>query len=178
MTGMLERRRAALVVVDVQEAFRAAVGEFESVARGAGVLVEGARLLGLPIVVTQQYPQGLGETVPEVADHLVDIPRLDKMAFSACRAEGFDLGEREQALVCGIETHVCVSQTVHDLIERGIEVHVATDAVSSRTAANRRVGLAKMERAGAVLSSVETALFELVGEAGTDEFRAVQRLVK
>jgi len=100
------------------------------------------------------------------------------LAFSACRADGFDLDGREQALVCGIETHVCVSQTVHDLIQRGIEVHVATDAVSSRTAANRRVGLAKMERAGAVLSSVETALFELVGEAGTDEFRAVQRLVK
>jgi len=178
MIGILERGRAALVVVDVQEAFREAVGEFESVARSAGVLVEGARLLGLPILVTQQYPRGLGETVPEVADHLEGIPRLDKLAFSACRADGFDLDGREQALVCGIETHVCVSQTVHDLIQRGIEVHVATDAVSSRTAANRRVGLAKMERAGAVLSSVETALFELVGEAGTDEFRAVQRLVK
>jgi nicotinamidase-related amidase len=178
MTGMLERDRAALVVVDVQEAFREAVGEFEAVAHGAGVLVQGARRLGLPIVVTQQYPRGLGETAPEVARHLEGVRRLDKLAFSACRADGFDLGERRQALVCGIEAHVCVSQTVHDLIARGVEVHVAVDAVSSRTAANRRVGLAKMERAGAVLSSVETALFELLGRAGTDEFRDVQRLVK
>lgn len=178
MSGMLERERAALVVVDVQEAFREAVGEFDAVARNVGALAAGARTLGLPVVVTQQYPRGLGETVPEVAAHLSGVPRLDKLAFSACRADGFDLGGREQALVCGIETHVCVSQTVHDLLERGIEVHVATDAVSSRTAANRRVGLAKMERAGAVVSSVETALFELVREAGTEEFRAVQRLVK
>jgi nicotinamidase-related amidase len=178
MSAMLQRERAALVVVDVQEGFRGAVGEFDAVARAAGVLAQGARILGLPIVVTQQYPRGLGETAPEVAEHLDGIPRLDKVVFSACRADGFDLGGRDEALVCGIEAHVCVSQTVHDLVERGVEVHVATDAVSSRTAANRRVGLAKMERAGAVLSSVETALFELVGRAGTDEFRTVQRLIK
>src|SRR4029453_2060594 len=100
MAGMLERHRAALVVVDVQEAFREAVGEFEAVAHGAGVLVQGGRRLGLPIVVAQQYPRGLGDTVPEVARYLEGIPRLDKLAFSACRADGFDLGEREQALVC------------------------------------------------------------------------------
>jgi nicotinamidase-related amidase len=152
VTGMLQRDRAALVVVDVQEAFRGAVGEFDAVARAAGTLVQGARLLGLPVVVTQQYPRGLGETVPEVAQHLDGIRPLDKEVFSACRADGFDLGERDQAVVCGVEAHVCVSQTVHDLVERGVEVHVATDAVSSRTAANRRVGLAKMARAGAVLS--------------------------
>ena len=178
MSRMLARDRAALVVVDVQEAFRGAVGEFDAIARAAGVLAQGSRLLGLPIVVAQQYPQGLGQTVPEVAEHLDGIPRLDKVAFSACRADGFHLDDRDQALVCGIEAHVCVSQTVHDLIDRGVEVHVAADAVSSRTAANRRVGLVKMERAGAVLSSVETALFELVGRAGTDEFRAVQGLIK
>jgi nicotinamidase-related amidase len=178
MSGVLERERTALVVVDVQEGFRKAVGEFESVARNAGVLVQGARVLGLPIVVTEQYPRGLGSTVPEVARHLEGIPRLEKVVFSACRAEGFDLDGREQALVCGIETHVCVSQTAHDLVAGGMEVHVATDASSSRTAANRRVGLAKMERAGAVLSSVETALFELLGAAGSDEFKAIQRLVK
>jgi nicotinamidase-related amidase len=178
MSGVLERERTALVVVDVQEGFRKAVGEFESVARNAGVLVQGARVLGLPIVVTEQYPPGLGSTVPEVARHLEGIPRLEKVVFSACRAEGFDLDGREQALVCGIETHVCVSQTAHDLVAGGMEVHVATDASSSRTAANRRVGVAKMERAGAVLSSVETALFELLGAAGSDEFKAIQRLVK
>lgn len=178
MSGLLEPERAALVVVDVQEAFRPAVGEFEAVAANTARLVQGARQLGVPVVVTEQYPRGLGETVPEVAEHLDGVPRLQKVVFSAARAEGFDLQGRDQALVCGIETHVCVSQTVHDLLARGLEVHVATDAVTSRSAANRRVGLAKMEHAGAVLSSVETALFELVGAAGSDEFKAVQRLVK
>ena len=178
MSVLLDRSRAALVVVDVQEAFRPAVGEFEAVARNAGVLVQGARALDLPVVVTEQYPQGLGRTVPEVAEHLDGLRPLEKVVFSACRADGFDLGGRDQALVCGIETHVCVSQTVHDLLDAGLEVHVATDAVSSRSAANRRVGLAKMERAGAVLSSVETALFELLGAAGSDEFKMIQKLVK
>jgi nicotinamidase-related amidase len=134
VSRVLERERTALVVVDVQEAFRRAVGEFESVAANAGVLAQGARTLGLPIVVTEQYPQGLGPTVPEVARHLEGIRPLDKVVFSACRAQGFDLDGREQALVCGIEAHVCVEQTVQDLLDRGLEVHVAADAVSSRTA--------------------------------------------
>jgi nicotinamidase-related amidase len=178
VSGLLERRRTALVVVDVQEAFRPMIGEFETVAHNAGVLAQGARTLDLPIVVTEQYPRGLGKTVPELAEHLDGIERLEKVAFSACRADGFELHGRDQALVCGIETHICVSQTVHDLLDRGIEVHLAADAVSSRTAANRRVGLAKMERAGAVLSSVETALFELLGESGSEEFKVIQGLIK
>jgi nicotinamidase-related amidase len=98
--------------------------------------------------------------------------------FSAARADGFDLEQRDQVLVGGIETHVCVSQTVHDLLDRGLEVHVAADAVSSRTPENRELGLAKMERAGAILTSTEMALFELLGRAGTPEFKAVQELVK
>ena len=178
MSRMLERDRAALLIVDVQEAFRPAVGEFEQVARNAAILAEGARILGLPVVLTEQYPRGLGETVPEVARATQGVPRLEKTVFSAVRADGFDLDGRDQALVCGIETHVCVSQTTLDLLGEGVEVHVAADASSSRTAANRRVGLAKMERAGAVLSSVETALFELLGAAGSDEFKAIQGLVK
>jgi nicotinamidase-related amidase len=176
VSRVLERERAALVVIDVQEAFRQAVGEFDAVARNAGVLVQGARELGLPVVVTEQYPQGLGETVPEVAEHL-DVERHAKTVFSAARAQGFDLAGREQALVCGIEAHVCVEQTVQDLLDRGIEVHVAADAVSSRTALNRRLGLEKMERSGAWVTSTEMALFELLGEAGTPEFKAIQKLV-
>ena len=176
--GVLDRDRTALVVVDVQEGFRRAVGEFEAVVRNAGVLVQGARTLGVPVVVTEQYPKGLGSTAAEVAEHLEGAERIEKVVFSACRADGFGLQGRDQVLLCGIETHVCVSQTAHDLLAAGVEVHVASDASSSRTAANRRVGLAKMERAGAVLSSVETALFELVGAAGSDEFKAIQGLVK
>jgi nicotinamidase-related amidase len=178
VSRILQRDRTALIVVDVQEGFREAVGEFDAVAGNAAVLVRGARILGVPVLVTEQYPRGLGETVPEVAEHLDGVPRVDKVVFSAARADGFDLGGRDQALVCGIETHVCVAQTVADLLDEGVDVQVATDAVSSRTAANRRAGLAKMEATGAMLTSTEMALFELLGRAGTPEFKEVQALVK
>jgi nicotinamidase-related amidase len=175
---VLDRDRAALVVVDVQEAFRPAVRDFDGVAAGAAALVRGARILGLPVVVSEQYPRGLGKTVAEVAEHLDGIEPIEKVCFSAAAADGFDLGGRDQALMCGIESHVCVSQTAHDLLDRGMEVHVARDAVTSRTEQNRELGLHKMEGAGAIVTSVETALFELLGAAGTDEFKRVQALVK
>jgi nicotinamidase-related amidase len=175
---VLDRGRTALVVVDVQEAFRTVVLDFDRVAAGAATLVRGARVLDLPVIVTQQYPKGLGATVPELAEHLDGIEPIDKVCFSAAAADGFDLQGRDQALICGIESHVCVSQTAHDLLDRGVEVHVARDAVSSRTEENRELGLHKMEGAGAVVTSVETALFELLGAAGTDEFKQVQALVK
>jgi len=174
---VLDRERAALVVIDVQEAFRKAVAGFDGVAHQTAILVQGARALGIPVVVTEQYPRGLGDTVAEVAEHLDGVPRVEKTVFSAARAKGFDLGGRDQAIVCGIETHVCVNQTVHDLLDQGVTVHVAEDAVGSRTEANRAAGLHKMEQSGAIVSSVETALFELLGEAGTPEFKSVQKLV-
>jgi nicotinamidase-related amidase len=175
---VLDRGRAALVVVDVQEAFRPAVLDFDRVAGASATLVRAARILDLPVIVTQQYPKGLGQTVPEVGEHLDGIEPLDKVSFSAAAADGFDLEGRDQALLCGIESHVCVSQTAHDLLDRGVEVHVARDAVTSRSEENRELGLHKMEGSGAVLTSVETALFELLGAAGTDEFKQVQGLIK
>jgi nicotinamidase-related amidase len=175
---VLDRERAALVLVDLQEAFRPAVLDFERVVENAGVLVRGARAVDVPVVATEQYPKGLGSTVDEVARHLDGVEPLEKVCFSAAAADGFDLEGREQVLLCGIESHVCVSQTAHDLLDRGLEVHVARDAVSSRSAENRELGLQKMQGAGAVITSVETALFELVGAAGTPEFKAVQALVK
>ncbi|MGH2953140.1 MAG: isochorismatase family protein [Solirubrobacterales bacterium] len=167
-----------MLVIDVQETFRKALPTFDDVARGVSTLVRGAGAVGIPIVVTEQYPKGLGRTASEVADHLPEgVAPIEKVCFSAVAADGFDLDGRDQAVVCGIEAHVCVNQSVLDLLAGGTEVHVVTDAVGSRTEENRRVGLAKAERAGAVLTSVETALFELVGRAGTDEFKAVQKLV-
>lgn len=174
----LDRERTALVVIDVQDGFAKAVQQFGDVAAQTAILVRGAQILGLPVIVTEQYPKGLGDTTEPVRDALGDdAPRLAKTVFSAARADGFDLGGRDQALVCGIETHVCVSQTAHDLLGRGVEVHVATDAVSSRSSANRELGLRKMQESGAILTSVETALFELLGAAGSDEFKAIQKLV-
>jgi nicotinamidase-related amidase len=176
--GKLDPERTTLVVVDVQEAFRKAIPDFDRIAKATATLIEGAEAIGIPIVITEQYPKGLGETVPEIADHLPEgTEPLEKVCFSAADAEGFDLGGRDQALVCGVETHVCVSQTALDLLGAGVEVQVAEDAVGSRFEENKRVGLHKMERAGAVMTSVETALFELLGRAGTDEFKQVQKLI-
>ena len=174
----LDRNRAALLVIDVQEGFRKAIPGFDDLAAATATMVRGAEAIGIPIHVSEQYPKGLGRTVPEVADRLpADLEPIAKTRFSAVAADGFDLGAREQAIVCGIEAHVCVNQTVLDLLAEGVEVHVVADAVGSRDPANRDLGLAKAERAGAWLTSVETALFELLGEAGSDEFKAVQRLV-
>ena len=178
----LDRARAALVVVDVQEAFRPAVLDFEQVVGNVSVLVRGAGVLGLPTLVTEQYPKGLGHTVSEVAEHLDQVDPIEKVCFSAVQADGFSRalqdGRRDQVLLCGIETHVCVNQTAEDLLADGVEVHVVQDAVTSRTADNRALGLHKMERSGATVTSVETALFELLRQAGTPEFKEVQALIK
>ena len=177
----LDRGRAALVVIDVQEAFRPAVLDFDRVAANVGVLVQGARILGLPALVTQQYTKGLGDTVEEVAKHLEGVPRLEKTSFSALGANGFPAAlpdVRDQVLLCGIEAHVCVNQTAEDLLATGREVHVVSDAVTSRTTENRELGIHKMEQSGAVVTSVETALFELLREAGTPEFKEIQGLIR
>jgi nicotinamidase-related amidase len=172
--SLLARDRAALVVIDVQEGFRP-YAAFARVASSASKLLAAARILEVPVLVSEQYPKGLGATAPEVG--LEDEPRVEKTVFSAARADGFDLQGRSQALVCGIETHVCVSQTVHDLLADGVEVHVPADAVGSRYELDHERGLERMERAGAVVSSVEAALFELLERAGTPEFKAVQKLI-
>jgi nicotinamidase-related amidase len=174
----LDPKRAALVVVDVQEGFRPAIPGFERIAAATSTLIRGAEAIGIPVVATEQYPKGLGETVPEVAESLPDgVEPLEKLDFAASEADGFDLDGRDQVVLCGVETHVCVNQTALDLIGQGIEVHVAEDAVGSRFEENKRIGLNKMEQAGAVMSSVETALFELLRRAGSDEFKAVQKLI-
>jgi nicotinamidase-related amidase len=172
--GLLSRHRAGLIVVDVQEGFRG-YDSFASVAAACAKLVQGARLLGVPALVSEQYPKGLGHTAPEVG--VEDEPRLEKTVFSVVRAPGFALGGRDQAVVCGIETHVCVSQTVHDLLSRGVEVHVPAEAVGSRHQLDYERGLERLERAGAVVTTVETVLFELLERAGTPEFKEVQKLV-
>jgi nicotinamidase-related amidase len=172
--ALLSRDRAALVVVDVQEGFRS-YATFPGVADACAKLVQAARVLEVPAIVSEQYPKGLGHTAPEVG--LEDEPRIEKTVFSAVRADGFDLQGRDQAIVCGIEAHVCVSQTVHDLLEAGLEVHVPADAVGSRHEIDYGRGLERMERAGAIVSTVEAALFELLERAGTPEFKAVQKLI-
>jgi hypothetical protein len=172
--SLLKRDKAILVVVDVQEGFRS-YASFAAVTQACSKLVQGARILEVPRLVSEQYPKGLGHTAPEVG--LEDEPRIEKTVFSAARAEGFDLDGRTQAIVCGIETHVCVSQTVHDLLDRGVKVQVPADAVGSRHQLDYERGLERLERAGAVVTTVESVLFELLERAGTPEFKAVQKLI-
>jgi nicotinamidase-related amidase len=174
----LDRDRAVVVVVDVQEGFRPVVLGFDDVAANVARLVQGANAIGVPVVASEQYPKGLGSTVPEIAEHLNGVEPVAKTCFAATDADGFDLGGRTQAIVCGIESHICVWQTARGLLDQGVEVHVARDAVSSRTEGNRDLGVELIERAGGHPTSVETALFDLLGAAGSDEFKAVQKIIK
>ena len=181
--ALLERERAGLIVVDVQEAFRPVIDRFDQVVANCGVLAEGFGVLGRPVLVTEQYPNGLGHTVPELAERLPDGARLvEKTRFSAFGVSAFDeaiAGSGASSwVVAGIEAHVCVNQTVHDLLQFGFQVQVAADAVSSRTPTNRELGMAKMTAAGAGATSAEMALFEMLEEAGSDEFKQISRLVR
>jgi nicotinamidase-related amidase len=173
----LDLDRAVVLVVDVQEGFRKAVPDFDDVATNVGKLVQGANALGVPVHASEQYPRGLGRTAPEVAEHLNGVDPIEKTCFSAERA-GVAIDDDAQVLLCGIESHICAWQTARDLLDRGVEVHVVRDGVASRTRENKELGIELMERAGAAPTSVETALFELLGAAGSEEFKIVQRLIK
>lgn len=181
--GLLRRGEVGLVVVDVQEAFRPVIDGFDEVVRNCRILVEGFGILGAPVLVSEQYPKGLGHTVPEIAEALPPgTPVVEKLRFSAIGTEDFDDALEATGLrrwvVCGIETHVCVNQTVHDLLAHGHEVHLAVDAVSSRAAANVAAGVDKCVAAGAVRTSTEACLFEILEVAGTPEFKAISKLVR
>jgi nicotinamidase-related amidase len=179
----LDAERAALVVVDMQESFRNVISDFSETAARVALFAHGMRLLGVPLVVTEQYPKGLGHTAGEIRTVLpAGFEPVEKTAFSSCGAREFlarldETGAR-QIILCGIEAHICVNQTAHDLLARGLQVHLLTDCIAARTEHNRRVGLAKMQQAGALPSSVETALFELLRDAKHEQFKTVQKLIK
>ena len=181
----LDVNDALLVVVDVQERFRGHIDGYEKLISQCATLVRGCEKLSVPVVITEQYPQGLGATVDEIKNIEAESrPRsfFEKSCFSAALAADFadclEKSGRKQIVVCGIETHVCVNQTVHDLLARGYQTHVVVDAVASRTAVNKETGLAKMFASGAIAATVEMVLFELLVQSGTAEFKQVQRLVK
>jgi len=178
----LTRAKAGLVVVDVQERLLPAIFEHQRVVQNTVRLIQGAAILRVPIFATEQYRKGLGPTVSEVAAAIPGFAPIEKLAFSACGAAGFIPALRKkrvsEPILCGIEAHVCVSQTWLDLLDRGFRVFVAADAVSSRTQENYRFGLDRMRAAGAVIVSTEMVLFELLERAGTDEFKQILALVK
>lgn len=175
----------ALVVVDVQERLAPAMdpAALERLMRAARILIEAARLLGAPIAFTEQYPKGLGPTLPELGELLTraGAHRFEKTSFSACGAAGF--GELvgpplTAAVVIGMETHVCVVQTVRDLCARGLSVHVPIDGVVSRRDDHREAGLSLIERAGGVRTTSETVAFDWLGDSATPEFKALSSLIR
>lgn len=177
----LDRARAGLLVVDIQERLVKAMPPegYARLLNRTVALIRGAQALGLPIAVTEQYRKGLGVTVPELSEVLGNAPRFEKLEFSAWAPPVRDaFGARDQLLIAGMETHVCVYQTARDLCAEGKSAVLCADAVLSRTGEDRALGLAMCERAGAFIASTELVLFDLLGKAGTPEFKAISAAVK
>jgi len=180
-TFRLTLDQAALLIIDVQERLCAAMERdaLDRMLARTNAAIEGARALGLPIIVTEQYPQGLGPTHSLVRMRIKDVTPVEKLEFSAAVPQVLSqLGARKQVLVAGMETHVCVFQTVRDLAERGLSPVLLADALLSRSAEDRRVGLDLCRDAGGTVSTVETVLFDLLGRAGTPEFKKVSAAVR
>jgi len=177
----MDRGRAGLVLVDVQEMLLPAMWESDRVVRQTVLLARGLQTLGLPIVVTEQYRKGLGPTVPQIAEVIQDFSPIEKLTFSGLTPEvqsALEARTVNDVVLCGIETHVCVTQTALDLLDAGKRVFAVVDGCSSRTPENWHAGQNRMAAAGAVLVSVEMVLFELLNCAGTPEFKEILKLVK
>jgi nicotinamidase-related amidase len=181
----LARANAVLIVIDVQEKLLPVIDGAKHLTRNLERLIRGMHILGVPVVVTEQYVKGLGPTIAPLRDALDEsggYRPIEKACFSAHGCEAFVAQlaalERRQVIVCGVEAHVCVYQTVLDLLAARFDVTIVADAVSSRAAQNKEIALRRMVADGVKLSSTEMVLFELTVASGTDEFRAISKLVK
>lgn len=180
-TYRLDRQKTALLVVDIQDRLCRAMDpkKLERLINRTVAAITGARTLGLPVLYTEQHPKGLGPTLEPVLSVLEGAPRFEKLTFSSALPEVLEaLGGRDQILIAGMETHICVFQTVRDLLERNLKPYVLQDAVISRTEEDRAVGVNLAQELGAVITTVECALFDLLGKAGTPEFKAISQAVK
>ncbi|MDP2918971.1 MAG: hydrolase [Dehalococcoidia bacterium] len=179
---MLRLDNTFLVFIDVQGNLAQAMYEKEALFDNLQRLVRGMRVLEVPIIVTEQNPKGLGPTISQLAQLLTGIPAIPKFAFSCCGdpqfAQELQKLNRKQALIAGIETHVCVYQTAMDLMAQGYEVQIVADCVSSRTARNRDIGFARLQGEGAKLTCTEMALFELLKAAEGAKFKEIIKIVK
>jgi nicotinamidase-related amidase len=179
----LDPQHTALVIIDMQEAFRSKISDFAETSARIALVAHAAQRLSLPVIVTEQYPSGLGHTADEIRAVLPStLEAIEKTAFSSCGAQSF-INELERTrarhvLICGIEAHICVNQTTHDLLARGLGVHLLTDCITARSQTNKQIALAKMQLSGAVPSSTEMALFELIRDARHEQFKAIQNLIK
>jgi nicotinamidase-related amidase len=177
---LMNRDDSALLVVDMQAKLLPLIPGSAKLIWNIGRLIDGAKILAVPVAATEQYPQGLGPTAPELAARLETIP--PKVAFSCAECAEIFTGWRDRGiwkiLVCGIETHVCVGQTVHDLLGEGFRVYVAADAVGARGSIDHEIALRRMDSSGATLTTVEAALFEWCARAGSPEFKQISQLVR
>jgi isochorismate hydrolase len=180
----IQREEAVLVVVDVQDALMKQMnqGVAEKVIGNIQTLLIFAKRMAIPVLITEQYPKGLGPTVSEIKMELGSIVPIEKVSFSCCGVETFNQKisqtGRKQVILTGIETHVCVLQTADDLIQKGHEVHVVADAICSRRKLDWEIGLRWMEKKGAMISTTEIIAFQLMKEAGTEEFRGLSKWLK
>jgi nicotinamidase-related amidase len=179
----LEVTQSALLIIDMQEAFRVSIADFNQVAERITLAVKGLTLLRVPLLVTEQYPKGLGHTAAEIKAVLPqDLEIIEKSTFSSCGSQSFqtqlERAHIKQVLVAGIEAHICVNQTVHDLLASGFQVHLLTDCITSRKQTDKTVALEKMQLSGAIPSSLEMALFELMRDSKHEQFKAIQGLIK
>ena len=178
---LLSRSESRLLIIDMQEKLVPVIDGHEPVTANSLKLIQAAQILDVPVTATEQYPKGLGPTIPELADHLPERP--EKIDFSCLNCldwspTGSDPEGRFKVVVAGIEAHVCVLQTVLDLLAHGFRVFVAADAVSSRKPLDREVALQRMSSSGAVITTTESVLFEWCERAGTPEFKEISRLVR
>jgi nicotinamidase-related amidase len=181
--AVLDKNQTALVVVDMQEAFRKAIPAFSEIASRIVQIIRGCQILNVPVIVTEQYPKGLGKTAEEILFSLPDdFEIVEKTAFSSCGAQTFmeklETSQARQILLAGIETHICVNQTAHDLLQNGYQVHLLTDCSGSRFEQDKLSAVQKLTMSGAIPSSVEMALFELLRDSRHEQFKEIQNLIK
>ncbi len=182
--NLLDRDDTLLIVVDMQEPFLRNIFERERVIKNVIKLIETAKILEIPIVTTLQHRAKMGDVIPEIAAAFLDNTRIDKTTFSCCGVEEFDNAVfqpytmRNTLLICGVETHICISQTAHDLEALSYKVHVAVDAVSSRRESDHLAGLDKMRQSGVILTPTEAAIYELLKDAADPAFKKILELVK
>jgi len=179
---VLNKEDAVLLIIDIQERLAVVMKEKDRVVKNCQHLIELAKMINIPVVVTEQYPKGLGRTVPELQTVIPDYKPIEKIAFNCCGEPSFlselkKLGKKK-IIVTGMETHICVLQTTLGLLQDGFIPHLVEDAVCSRTDASWRTGTEVMRNAGAVVTCTETVLFQLLKVAGTDEFKKISQRIK
>jgi isochorismate hydrolase len=179
---MLTSENTLLLVVDVQGNLAQVMNNKDRLFQSIINMIQGARVLGLKLMVTEQNPNGLGPTIPEISEYLTGIEPISKFSFSCCDNEQFmqELNsiKPQNIIMTGIESHICVYQTARDLVKLNYNVEILSDGVSSRTAENRQIGLERSKAAGAGITSVESALFEIVRDAQSKEFKNILNIVK